>query len=332
MPLAVSAVAMASGRRTGSPPGSTVRTMDVLARRARPRRRPARARHGATGPGRSPGARRARRAMLRTGRTPAGRWRLVGRRRRRRRARPSARRRPRRPRPSSAASRLGLEVRRDRREGLGERVGEVAEDVGRVVELDEVVGAGELAPLALAVLGQDLGAEAAGGPEHEPLVVVVHDDQVAELARDLAPTPPRTARCRRASLCWLRSWKSSARSYSASAADSSSSASRIGGWPAAHESAAPAYASSPIPTRPEGLLGRDAGGRPAGRRSRWARPPGRRPRGRPRRTPGRSRPGCRARSAPRPSRRSRCRSTHSPVSGPRSGCGRGTCRSGATER
>ena len=44
----------------------------------------------------------------------------------------------------------------------------------------------------------------------------------------------------RASLAWLRSWKSSARLYRESAAPSSPSASSVAGWPAAHESAAPA--------------------------------------------------------------------------------------------
>ena len=45
---------------------------------------------------------------------------------------------------------------------LGERLGEVAEDVGRVVELDQLVGAVERPPLALGVLGDDLGPERAG--------------------------------------------------------------------------------------------------------------------------------------------------------------------------
>ena len=56
--------------------------------------------------------------------------------------RPSAARR----RPSVVV--LAVELRGDRRERLGERVGEVAEDVGRVVELDELVGAGQRPPLA----------------------------------------------------------------------------------------------------------------------------------------------------------------------------------------
>ena len=67
---------------------------------------------------------------------------------------------------SSTASALSpaspSSVRGDGREGLGERVGEVAEHVGRVVELDDVVATGELAPLAVGVLGEDLGAEPAG--------------------------------------------------------------------------------------------------------------------------------------------------------------------------
>ena len=60
---------------------------------------------------------------------------------------------------SSAASPLSSGA--DRREGLGERVGQVAEDVGRVVELDELVGAREHPPLPAGILGDDLGAERA---------------------------------------------------------------------------------------------------------------------------------------------------------------------------
>ena len=102
-------------------------------------------------------------------------------------------------------------LRRDRREGLGERVGQVAEDVGRVVELDEVVGAVERPPLAVVVLGDDLGR---GTPvaERQPLVVVVDDER--------SPTTPRQAgrgilellEQARPRLRWLRSWTSSARS------------------------------------------------------------------------------------------------------------------------
>src|SRR3954468_2479166 len=68
----------------------------------------------------------------------------------------------------------------DRRERLRERVGEVAEDVGRVVVLDELVGVLETAPLPFGVLGLDLGPEVAVRCEQEPLVLVVDDDQVAE--------------------------------------------------------------------------------------------------------------------------------------------------------
>jgi hypothetical protein len=52
---------------------------------------------------------------------------------------------------------------------------------------------------------------------------------------------------------WLRSWKSSARSYNDAAADFSSCASCTSGWPAAQLSAAPAYGSDGA------LVGRDAG-------------------------------------------------------------------------
>ena len=83
----------------------------------------------------------------------------------------SARRRPRRRRrrsPRLGASlgrrrprrrRRRVELGRDGREGLGERVGQVAEDVGRVVELDELLGARQRPPLAVGVLGDDLGPE-----------------------------------------------------------------------------------------------------------------------------------------------------------------------------
>ena len=72
----------------------------------------------------------------------------------------------------------------DRRERLGERVGQVAEDVRRVVELDDLLGAHEVPPLAVRVVRDDLGAEARPGLEEQPLVVVVDDDQVAELVAD----------------------------------------------------------------------------------------------------------------------------------------------------
>jgi hypothetical protein len=68
------------------------------------------------------------------------------------------------------------------REGFGKGVGQVAEDVGRVVELDDGVRAVELAPgagLGL-VLGDDFGRERAGGLEGEALVVVVDDDEITQ--------------------------------------------------------------------------------------------------------------------------------------------------------
>ena len=58
-------------------------------------------------------------------------------------------------------------------------LGQVAEDIGRVVELDQLVGAAESPPLVLGVLGDHLGAEAVGR-QRQSFVVVVHDDQVAD--------------------------------------------------------------------------------------------------------------------------------------------------------
>ena len=209
-----------------------------------------------------------------------------------------ASRRPRRGALGGGALGALLELGRDARERLGERVGEVAEDVGRVVELDQLVGRRRARATRRSLSsGQDLGPEAAGRAEHEPLVVVVHDDQVAEAVRSAARTPPRTGRAGCASLCWLRSWKSSARLYSASAAPSSSSASstaRLAGGPGVGG----ARVGRPCPRARTSPRARRRPW-PAGRRSRWARPgQARRPRGRPRRTRRRSRPGCRAPRAP----------------------------------
>ena len=139
-----------------------------------------------------------------------------------------------RPRRRRAVRRVrARQLRRDRRVGLGERVGQVAEDVGRVVVLDDLIGRRASATRP----------PPRGGPrprnspvavERQPLVVVVDDDQVA----DRAPSSPAAAssNCssRRASLRWLRSWYSSARSYRRCAASSSSSASsdrRLAGSP-----------------------------------------------------------------------------------------------------
>ena len=119
--------------------------VDELAGPRAGRERPARDTPAATGRAGSPGSRPAppRRAASSRGRLVL-RVVVVG-------ARP---RRPRRRRrsalaasaPASSASPVAVvgarELGRDRREGLGERVGQVAEDVGRVVELDELVGAG----------------------------------------------------------------------------------------------------------------------------------------------------------------------------------------------
>ena len=64
--------------------------------------------------------------------------------------------------------------------GLGQGIGEVAEDVRRVVELDELLGTGQGPPRAVGLLGDDLRAELAGRGQHEPLVVVVDDDEVTD--------------------------------------------------------------------------------------------------------------------------------------------------------
>src|SRR5664280_746466 len=68
------------------------------------------------------------------------------------------------------------------REGLGQSVRQVAEDIGRVVELHDVVRTVELAPgsgLGL-VLGHDLSRECPRGAKRQPLVHVIDDDEVAE--------------------------------------------------------------------------------------------------------------------------------------------------------
>ena len=227
--------------------------------------------------------------------------------RRRRRRRRGRRPRPSPPRPRRrllvglvvlVADLAGLELGRDRRERLGERVGQVAEDVGRVVELDDLVGVDEVPPLAVGVVGDDLAAEAAARTEDEPLVVVVDDDHVAELLGQPGRATSAKSSSRRASARWLRSWNDRARSYSRWAAASSS-----GGL------GQPALAGGPLVGRrrvgavePDRVGRRDVRRPRAGPRRRSARAPARRPRGRPRRTRRRRRPGCRARRARRRSR------------------------------
>src|SRR6185503_8695362 len=66
-----------------------------------------------------------------------------------------------------------LHLWRDRRVRLRQRVREVAEHVSRVVVLDDGLGLRERPPLALAVLGQDLGLEVAVGAQRQPLILVV---------------------------------------------------------------------------------------------------------------------------------------------------------------
>ena len=83
------------------------------------------------------------------------------------------------------------------REGLGQGVGQVAEDVGGIVELDDVVGAVELAPACPVSASSSGTTSAANEPvalEREPLVLVVDDDQVAQDGREPRTRPSRTAR------------------------------------------------------------------------------------------------------------------------------------------
>jgi len=95
----------------------------------------------------------------------------------------SAARRPSRERaPPVRLVLVGLvELRRDGRVCLRDRVCDVTEDVRRIVELHELLGRRELAPLALVALRLDLRADLAGAGQGEALVVVVDDDQVAQL-------------------------------------------------------------------------------------------------------------------------------------------------------
>src|SRR5260221_9780800 len=65
------------------------------------------------------------------------------------------------------------------REGVGQRFGEVAEDIGRVVVADDLVGAGEIVPALFAL--RDHPSLEAPDAEREVLVVVVDDDKRADL-------------------------------------------------------------------------------------------------------------------------------------------------------
>ena len=75
---------------------------------------------------------------------------------------------------------LVILVRRDVGIEIREAVGQVAEDVGRVVELHQVVRCLEAAPLAVGVLRHDLAAEDAVPVQAQALVVIVDDDRVAD--------------------------------------------------------------------------------------------------------------------------------------------------------
>ena len=104
------------------------------------------------------------------------------------------------------------ELWRDARIGLGDRLGEVAEDVGRVVELDDVLGLLELPPACPgSSSGHDLAVEVAIRLEGQPLVVIVDDGQVADEAGEALCGDLEVCQ-QAASVVWLRSWKVSARS------------------------------------------------------------------------------------------------------------------------
>ena len=186
---------------------------------------------------------------------------------------------------------------RDRRERLGERVGQVAEDVGRVVELDQLVGAAERPPLVLGVLGDDLGLEAVGR-QRQPLVVVVDDDQVAD-DRDQAGRGALELleQARLAALAALlvleRQVVQPARGRLVVVLGQRD---RLAGGPRIGGGGVRVLATARRPRRARSRRPR------AGRPRRSARRASRPPRGRPRRTRRRCRPGCRARPARRRTR------------------------------
>ena len=104
----------------------------------------------------------------------------------------------------------------------------------------EVTGALERPELGRTRERDDLGTELAGGGEDQALVVVIDDDQVAQQARSSRRRDLEFVEQGGFSPRWLRSWYSSARSYSLRAAASSSSSAGASPCPAAHESAAAA--------------------------------------------------------------------------------------------
>ena len=104
------------------------------------------------------------------------------------------------------------------------------------------------------VLGDDLGPELAGRRERQPLVVVVDDDQVADAARSAGRRRPRTARAG-APRCAGCAPGTRARGRTAGARPTRRRPrSATAGWPAAHESAAAAYGSSPSETLSSGEI------------------------------------------------------------------------------
>jgi len=110
-------------------------------------------------------------------------------------------------------------------ERLGDRVRQVAEDVGRVVELDQVVGRGERSPLPLGVLGDDLGPD----PPVVPSVTRSSSSSttISSPSRNVkGAAEPWKSSNSRASVRWLRSTYARARSYSPRAASS-----RVAGGP-----------------------------------------------------------------------------------------------------
>ena len=217
VPVAASAVLSENGRRRTMPGEVPGPDMDELAGPRPDRELRGVVAPGATGPAGSPGSRRAppRRAASSRGRlvlapsSSAARRRPLrssARRRRPRRRRPRRRRlalgacRRAPARPTGRPRRASRPGRRRRRSGR------------RTRRARRRCRASATRPAASS--GMTSASERAGRGQDQPLVVVVDDDQVADDAGQRRPRRPRTRSRRRASLRWLRSWYSSARSYS----------------------------------------------------------------------------------------------------------------------
>ena len=298
MPVTGSAVLIENGRRSTRPDRSPVRDMDEL-----PGSRPVGERRRVEGL--EPLARQNLPAVDEFRRdqphahpsaaSPSAR-RALGLVRRRPRGRPG--------RPLGSASSLGLGRRHSvgllaghRREGLGERLGEVAEDVRRIVELDELLRrrrasstrrsassgttSARKLPLASRVSRSSSSSTMIRSPSLRGQPRCLRLERLDELRLGLLAAllvGQREVVERAGGLFLVVRFRASR--------------------PAAHASAAAAYGSSP--SRPSRRA--RCRPRPSGRRPPWARRAGPRRCGPPRRTPGRRRPGCRAPRAPPRSR------------------------------